>query len=324
MTLDQWLDSATHGLSPESAARVRTEIQQHCEAARDAGDAAVDALGDPQAANRQYRKVLLTETEALLAPTLTKPTPVRAFNGAIYIVALALFVKWLSGKGSGAGFAPITVAIYSTMPLSWFFPLNTPERTRLYLWIHAVRNVAVVALAWWYQGWIGAGLLGALCFALDYFVPYQRLQLFRKLDAGQTYAPLAEEPELTHIEAIWLNTLRKPSGPAENLTAIVVTVGLAAMGVWLPGPFAPMAVAMVFGFLARHVLGVNTEAGSHRLRVVRWTVMAIAALLPPLYGARSPWIGAVMLAMFFYLFDYRGIALRRKLPVDQWPARLYW
>jgi hypothetical protein len=52
--------------------------------------------------------------------------------------------------------------------------------------------------------------------------------------------------------------------------------------------------------------------------------MAVAALLPVLYVARKPWIGAAFLALIFVLFDMRSISIRRKLPVAQWPKRLYW
>src|SRR5262245_8350522 len=73
--LDSWLTQATRHLSKDSAAQVRTEIHEHYESAREAavsGGAtadeadrlAVTALGDAKAANRQYRKVLLTSAEA--------------------------------------------------------------------------------------------------------------------------------------------------------------------------------------------------------------------------------------------------------------------
>ena len=57
---------------------MREEIQQHYDlahedSAREAGGDALAALGDPRAANRAYRKVLLTEQEAMLAPTFTQP-----------------------------------------------------------------------------------------------------------------------------------------------------------------------------------------------------------------------------------------------------------
>ena len=64
--LDVWIGRATHDLSLTSAAQVRAEIQEHFESAReaaigagaspnDADRAAVAALGDPRAANCEYR-----------------------------------------------------------------------------------------------------------------------------------------------------------------------------------------------------------------------------------------------------------------------------
>jgi hypothetical protein len=73
--LELWLQAATRSLSCESAAQVRREIREHWELAREAaierGDGLEEAeravaasLGDPRAANRRYRRVLLTATEA--------------------------------------------------------------------------------------------------------------------------------------------------------------------------------------------------------------------------------------------------------------------
>ena len=67
----------------------------------------------------------------------------------------------------------------------------------------------VVAIVWWYHGWIGALALGAMCFLFDYFSWYPRLLLFRKLAAGQTCSLLPEDPQLTRGEAIFLRTLAK-------------------------------------------------------------------------------------------------------------------
>lgn len=75
--LDGWLRQATHHLAHDSAAQVRTEIQQHYESAREdaiaagatpaeADRSALTALGDAKTANRQYRRVLLTRSEARL------------------------------------------------------------------------------------------------------------------------------------------------------------------------------------------------------------------------------------------------------------------
>lgn len=66
-SLEIWMDQATRGLALESAMRVRAEIQEHFDSALASGaepGAAVAALGDPKSANRQYRRVLLTNTDA--------------------------------------------------------------------------------------------------------------------------------------------------------------------------------------------------------------------------------------------------------------------
>jgi hypothetical protein len=73
--LDTWLNQATRRLAKASAAQVRTEILEHYESTRDAAIAdgatteaadtiALTSLGDAKIANRQYRDVLLTSSEA--------------------------------------------------------------------------------------------------------------------------------------------------------------------------------------------------------------------------------------------------------------------
>jgi hypothetical protein len=80
--LEQWLSVATRGLCDAAAERVRAEIGEHyASALESAGTADVDpldverravaALGDAKTANRQYRRVLLTEGEDVLLRRLT-------------------------------------------------------------------------------------------------------------------------------------------------------------------------------------------------------------------------------------------------------------
>lgn len=328
-SLEQWLSDATRGLSAESAARVREEIQQHYDlahedSAREAGGDALAALGDPRAANRAYRKVLLTEQEALLAPTFTQPKRPGFQRILLSATLLAALVWWLSGKRQGPGFWPIMVAIFSTIPFSWIFPPTTLERSRIHVYVNGARDILVFGMAWWYQGWIVALVIGAVFFGLDYVFTYRRLSIFRKLAAGQTYSLLPEEPQLTHLEAIYLNTLRKGGGAVENVPVTLLFLMLAGMTFWMPATFAPMAIWTLAGYLTRRTLPIYTEARGRWLRIARWTTMVVAALLPPLYGARAPWIGAAELAFFFVLLDKPGISLRRKLPVAEWPKRLYW
>ncbi|MEO8097625.1 MAG: hypothetical protein ABI811_07970 [Acidobacteriota bacterium] len=320
--LEQWLSDATRGLSAESAAQVRTEIQEHCESACEAGGDAIAALGDPRAANRGYRSALLTEQEALMAPVLTRDTRPSVRNRLLGSVLFALFVWRLMPKQTAPGFWPIMIAIFCTLPLSWSYPLTTIERSRRYLYIHGARSMVVVSVAGWYQGWISALSLGAVCFSLDYLFSYRRLSIFRKLAGGQTYSLLPEEPALTHVEAMYLNTLRNGS-PYQNMSIAFIFLMETGMAVWLPTSFAPLAAWMIASFLAPKILPLYTEQRSRWFRIFKWTTMAVAAVLPALYGARVPWSGAVIMALFFVLFDQNNISLRRKLPVEQWPKQLY-
>ncbi len=322
--LQQWLADATRGLSTDSAVQVHAEIQQHYDSACEAGDDAIAALGDPRAANRAYRKVLLTEQEAMLAPTFTQPKQPGVLRMVLTSVVVAAFAGVLSRRQHGPEFWLMAMAIYSSLPFVWFFPLTTLERCRKYTWVLGARSIVVAAIVWWYDGWMVALPLGAAFFLFDYFFNHQRLSIFRKLAAGQIYRLLPEEPRLTHVEAITLRMLgREPELP-EKVSSAVLLMMVAGMAVWLPATFAPMAAWVFAAHFTRRAVPFCTEEGSRRFRIAKWTAMAIAALLPALLGARIPWSGAVFLAQLFWLFDMKGISIRRKLPVAQWPKRLYW
>jgi hypothetical protein len=168
--LGQWLSEATRGLSAESSEQVRAEIQQHYDLACEAGDDGIAALGDPQAANRAYRKVLLTKGDVLRARDLNKPKrPSWLLGGCIY---------FLSGQHAGSAL-PITISIFSTVPLAWFFPML--EQSRMYVYLHGVRLILSVAAIWWYADWISALVLGAVLFLWDHSTIYRRRSISRKL-----------------------------------------------------------------------------------------------------------------------------------------------
>src|SRR3569623_108433 len=114
--LEQWLSEATRGLSPESAGRVREELQQHydaaCEAGDEAGCDALAALGSPREANRAYRKVLLTEQEAVMAPAIAqrkRSSPSRIFLSSGF---LAAFVWTTLGRRPDASLPLIMLTIF--------------------------------------------------------------------------------------------------------------------------------------------------------------------------------------------------------------------
>jgi hypothetical protein len=330
--VDQWLADATRGLSAESAARVRAEIQQHYDlahedSARESGGDAADvmrALGDPRTANHAYRKVLLTEQEAMMAPALTQRKRPTLRNILLGSALLAPVVWAEAGKHHDPGFWPLMIAIFCTLPLAWFLPPTTLERSRIHVYVSGVRVILVVGVFCWYHGWIGALSIGSVIVSFEYFFTYRRMSIFCKLAAGQTYSLLPEEPQLTHLEAMHLRTLCKGGGTAENVTVTLLFVMLTGMTVWQPATFAPMAIWTGAGYVTRRTLPIYTEARSRWLRIARWATMAAAAVLPPLYGARKPWLGAILLAWFFMLLDTPGISLRRKLPIAEWPKRLYW
>jgi hypothetical protein len=308
-------------------AQVRAEIQQHYDAAcetGETGDAAIAALGDPRVANRAYRKVLLTEREAMMAPVLTKPKRPGLPRLLPFSALMAAFAAWVLSRGiHNPGFWPIMFAMYSTGLVTWCYPPTTLERCRVYTYVLGVRSILIVSVVWWYDGWIVALPLGAVVFGVDYFFHHQRLSIFRKLASGQTYSLLPEEPRLTHVEAITLSTLSKGE-PYENVSSTVLLLMVVGMAVWQPATFVPMAAWVVAAHLTRRSIPFRTEEGSRWFRLAKWTAMVVAALLPVLYGARKPWIGAPFLAFIFVLFDMRSISIRRKLPVAQWPKRLYW
>jgi hypothetical protein len=324
--LEQWLSDATPGLSAESAALVREEIEQHYESACQAGDDAIAILGSPRAANRAYRKVLLTEQEAMLAPAFAQPKKQSASSIFVTFAFIAAFVWLSSRRHHDPEFWAIMATIFVTIPLGWFFRPTTLSRCRIYTWVYVGRAVLVAAIACWYDpddGWMYGPLMGGLIFSLDYFLHYKRLSIFRKLAAGQTWSLLPEEPQLTHVEAICLNRLRKNEEPIEKVLAVVIVMMFAAMAVWLPATFAPAAVFVAVDNVIRR-LPVGTVERSRLYRIVRWTAMAAAAVLPFLWRARGPWAGAAQLALIFLLVDRLPISIRRKLSVSEWPERLYW
>ncbi|MGA2114641.1 MAG: hypothetical protein ABSH56_07815 [Bryobacteraceae bacterium] len=148
--LDRWLKQATRCLSSDSTARVVTEIREHYECARDAaiGDGAgadqadelaLTALGDARKANRQYRKVLLTSSEARLlrqgnwearavcsrplVKSLALSLPLMAILAAsgLFHTGADEAARVLLLAGIGVGFLFITP----------FLPVYTPARSRI-------------------------------------------------------------------------------------------------------------------------------------------------------------------------------------------------
>ena len=148
--LDTWIKRATRHLSKESIAQVRIEIQEHHELAREAAmqdgasadeadRLAITALGDPKLANREYRKVLLTSSEARtlsqgsreVQAVCSRPWLRRLMQGLSITVLLAAIATFLmSGAKTGwpVLFGGVTIALLFVAP---FLPIYTPSRARI-------------------------------------------------------------------------------------------------------------------------------------------------------------------------------------------------
>jgi hypothetical protein len=142
--LEIWITQATRQLSADSTAKVRTEIQEHYEAARDAAMSAgsteeavdrlaVTALGDAKTANRQYRQVLLTADEArLMGLDVGCGIPwmrvlMIAVPVALLMVSLVFLLEGNPDKAKGLLEGAIGVSVWTLTP---FLPIYTPGRAR--------------------------------------------------------------------------------------------------------------------------------------------------------------------------------------------------
>ncbi len=167
--LDLWLKQATCQLSIDSAAQVRTEIQEHYESAREAAMSggstadeadrvAVRALGNAQAANRQYRRVLLTSAEAgvlregnweagaVCSSPWLKWT-LLALPIAVLFAAIGFVLAGSIDKGRALLSGGIGMGLLFTTP---FLPIYTPSRARVF---RLLKWVALLGALGWAFDW---------------------------------------------------------------------------------------------------------------------------------------------------------------------------
>ena len=152
--LENWLQQATLKLAEESAAQVRNEIQQHYESSvsdaiaegsneLQAGQLAVKSLGDAKAANRQYRKVLLTSSEAKVlrggkaeaSAVCERPWLKRMMLSLPVVgllVASGLFLVGKNGIARDVLFIALGMTPFLLTPV---LSINTQLRSRVYRWV---------------------------------------------------------------------------------------------------------------------------------------------------------------------------------------------
>ncbi len=201
--LDGWLHAAVRHLSKDSANQVRREIQEHyhatLEAALDKGIdpqqaevMAVQALGDPGVANRQYRRVLLTKSEASV---------LRQSNAESRMICSTGWIKWtlLSSPGILVLLSAIALAMHlpslargvlvmgalmAIFFIAPFLPIYTASRGRIFRLIKWGMMIACVLVLFGIDGWNWAWL-NACCFYPVLYMEWKRMMIRRKLPIGQ-------------------------------------------------------------------------------------------------------------------------------------------
>ena len=193
MEFEAWLTQATRNLSRDAAAQVRDEIQEHYDAARESamergasGDEAdgiaLAALGDGKAANRQYRKVLLTSGEARV---------LREGNWEAGVVCSRRWLILVSALLAGIGFYLADSIAMSRVLLvggtgkgllffGAFLPVYTPARSRIFRGVKWLVLVGILLLAFWPMTLRWSGLLFSCLWPIAW-VEWTRASIRRKL-----------------------------------------------------------------------------------------------------------------------------------------------
>jgi hypothetical protein len=151
--LDNWLNQATRHLAKASAAQVRTEILEHYESAREAAVAegvsadaaatrALTSLGDAKIANRQYREVLLTSSEARMlrdrnweALACSRPYLKWLFLAVPFTLLAIAAALYLAGRHAFAQDVSIMAFGMSPLLLAPLLPIYTPFRGRIFRYV---------------------------------------------------------------------------------------------------------------------------------------------------------------------------------------------
>jgi hypothetical protein len=199
--LENWLTEATRGLSKDSAAQVRSEIGEHYESSLrhdvtpdEADRLAVAALGEAKAANRQYRKVLLTSSEARMLRQSNREA--RAFCSVPLLKGLLITVSVVVLFGAAICFRAGAIFMAQTFLLGWvlvsllafapFLPVYTRSRGRVFRVMKWVFLVVALWLA------LKVTPLFFACLWSLAWVEWTRISIRRKL-------PVAEWPRQLYL-----------------------------------------------------------------------------------------------------------------------------
>jgi hypothetical protein len=197
--LDIWLRQATRHLAKDSAGRVRAEIEEHYELARDAAITdgatteeaerlALNALGDAKTANCQYRHVLLTSAEARIlressweAGVVCSRSWLKWLVLAVPVAAVvAAIVLFFTGRGAvgrdlfigGIGMSPLFAALV--------LPIYTASRGRIFRRVKWIGMAGAIVLVFGPEMFKLSWLLIS-CFGPIVWTEWTRASIRRKL-----------------------------------------------------------------------------------------------------------------------------------------------
>jgi hypothetical protein len=220
----------------------------------------------------------------------------------------------------------------------YFFPASasTPLRARVYF----VASLLIFPwMAWQWSTHDGllmgiAGLMIVACL-LGLAFAYTR-RIHRKL-GGRPAPKLIPPPHgLSRWEHISIMRMRSPAVKVDGF----ILIALLAAAVWFqPVVGGPALLLAIVRCLLPEYIPIDTLERSHRFRLVRSALFAIAAVVPIVYGLSVHWeprndflpflkfflVSAGVYGMLISgaVFEWQRVSIRRKLPLAEWPKELY-
>jgi hypothetical protein len=95
-----------------------------------------------------------------------------------------------------------------------------------------------------------------------------------------------------------------------------------ALVAWKVSAWWFVTLPLVALFLADRFLPVDTASRGRVFRCAKWTAFVLGGALAAWFGVKPVWIPLAILVVPAYM-EYVRMSIRPKLPVDQWPQRLY-
>jgi hypothetical protein len=203
-TLEDWLLTATRCLSADSAHRVRAEIEPHYLSSREeallagatpaqADHQALTALGDPNEAHRQFRRVLLTRTEARVLregnweyrAVCSRPLLLWALR-TVPVAALCAGIAYFARGENTLTLAFLLVAAGAGLMMApAFVPIRTHRQGRIVRWLKLGWCLALVwALVELGDAWLAFSSLVPSLWILAW-IEWTRASIRRKLPVDQ-------------------------------------------------------------------------------------------------------------------------------------------